>query len=128
MTTGLSGFTAGGAGVGVAEDSGAIVAGVSVGAGVGAGGAMVDSLCCVTDGDGEGWGETVSVDGATTGEMAGLGVVMAGVGCTGTVDLSVEMVRFALAKSALAFSRSFMTLASCRRNRSAVAFSPSISF
>lgn len=128
MTIGLSGFTAGGAGVGVAEDSGATVVVVSAGADMGAGGAMEDSLCCVTDGDGDGWGETVSVDGATTGEMAGSGVVTVGVGCTGTVDLSVEMVRFALAKSALAFSRSFMTLASCRRNRSAVAFSPSKSF
>jgi len=128
VTTGLSGFTAGGAGVCVAEDSGGIVAGVSVGAGMGAGGAMEDSLCCGIGGDGEAWGGTVSVDGATTGETTGSGVALAGVGCTGTDDLSLEMVWFAPAKSALAFSRSFMAPASCRRSCSAAAFSSSKRF
>lgn len=125
MTTGLWGSTAGVAGIGVAEDSGAIAAGGFAGAGMEAGGEMEDSLGCGIVGDGEDWGCTVSVDGATTDGMVGPGVAMLGEGCTGTVDLSLEMVWFALAKSALALSRSFMTPASCRRSRSAAAFSPS---
>lgn len=73
-------------------------------------------------------GKTVSVEGAVSGGLIGSGVVTAGVGCTGTVDLSVAIVWLAMATSALAFSSSFLAPASCRRSCSVAAFSPSKRF